>query len=324
MIGLYISLGFVGLLLALTIIAIILARRYKVSYEGHYVPHVFDKYPDCESGNFWSRKKIHNFNYNDSFHYIYGQTFTEKIVKLFTSFVILFLIPVVIFFDGGSIYKGRRKFRKYRRQFKDGFITVCNHCYMYDILMIRTLSYGHKMFYPLWKEGAEGPSGTMYRAGGGLPMEHTFQGMLNCYREMEKVLNQGHHLHVFPEQAGWFYYGAVREFKNGAFRIAYDLNKPIIPLGINFRKRTGLFRLLGSKNKPLVCLSVGDPIYPNKDNDKAEEVNRLINETRTSVMHLAGIENEEANNLIKNSYQYYKYDASKSSWIDEKRKYTFD
>lgn len=324
MVGLYISLGIVTFILIFVIISIVLARKYKVDFDDHYVPHVFEKYPDCESGNFWSRKKIHNYTYDENFHYVYGQTVKEKIIKFFVTFVVMFLVPVVIFFDGGSIYKGKRKFRKLRKQFKEGFITVCNHCYMFDILMIRTLDYGHKMFFPMWKEGAEGPSGTLYRASGGLPIEHTFQGLLNCYREMENVLKRGQHLHVFPEQGGWFYYGAVREFKNGTFRIAYDLNKPIIPLGINFRERTGLFRLLGPKNKPLVCLSVGDPIYPNKENDKNSEVARLIKEAQTSVMHLSGIKDEDLNNLIKNSYKYYKYEPSKSSWTDKKRKYTFD
>ena len=314
MIALYVVLGLLLLIFILALIGSIFSKRYEITFDNHYVPHKNNDYPDCEQGNFISQKKVHNFTYDKNFHYRYGQTFKEKVVVGFCTFLFLTIIPLLIIFDGAGIYKSRRKFKSLRKQFKDGFITVCNHCYVFDCLMIKTLAYGRKMYFPIWKEGAEGPSGTLYRASGGMPMDHSFEGMKNCFNEMIQVLKEGHHLHVFPEQAGWFYYGGIREFKDGVFRIAYATNKPIIPLAINFRERKGIWRLFGSKKKPLVCLHVGDPIIPDITKDKKEEVNRLLVTSREAVMHLAGIKDEETNNAIKASYNYYKYDPSKSAY----------
>lgn len=314
MIVLYIISAVIGLIIILYLIGNHLSNKHNVDFNNHYTPHFYNDFPDKEDGTWLPQKKIHDYNYDENFHYRYGQTAKEKFLRSLVTFLSLTITPLLVIFDGGAIYKTKKKFKELRKKFKDGFISVSNHCYEYEVLMIRRLNYGRPVYFPMWKEGAEGPSGTFYRAGGGIPLVHSMRGLALCMREMENVLKEGKQLHVFPEAAGWFYYAGIRSFQEGAFRIAYKLNKPIIPMATSFRERKGIWRLFGSKNKPLVCLSVGDPIYPNLDNNREEEITRLAKESREAVMHLAGIKDEAMNERIKNSYSYYPYDATKSQY----------
>ena len=315
MVVLYIILGILGLFIILVTIGMIISYTHKNMFDNHYTPHFYNDYPDEETGNWLPVKKVHNYVYDDKFHYTYGKTFGEKLAIFGVRLLGFTVVPFLLLFDGAVIYRGQRKLNKYSKQFKNGFISVCNHVYKYEFLMIREMKPFTSCYVPIWQEGAEGPDGNFYRAGGGVVLPHTTpRSMFYGFKELDKLIKEGKWVHIFPEQAGWFYYGGVRKFQNGTFKLAYDNDKPIVPFGISFRKRRGLWRLFGPKNKPCVTLSVGDPIFPNKENEKNAEVERLTNEARSAVMNLANIRDEEQNNEIKSTYNYYKYDASKSSF----------
>lgn len=118
----------------------------------------------------WST--VHDFSYDEKFHYRFNRTFLEKVMLFIGKIIILLIVPLVPLFDGAAIYKGAKKLRQYDKQFKGKYITVSNHVYEYEYLMIRTLNYGKRNFVPIWQEGAEGPSGPLYRSAGGLVLPH--------------------------------------------------------------------------------------------------------------------------------------------------------
>ena len=58
----------------------------------------------------------------------------------------------------------------------------------------------------------------------------------------------------------WFYYPDIRPLKPAVFRFAVKHNKPVIPITLSFRKRTGLWKLIGKKT--LVNVHIGNPLFP--------------------------------------------------------------
>ena len=71
--------------------------------------------------------------------------------------------------------------------------------------------------------------------------------------------------------------------------IANKYNMPIIPCVINYRPRTGIYRLFGSQNEPLIHVTIGEPIFPNTQLPRGSEVERLRQTTHQTMCHMAGI-----------------------------------
>ena len=65
---------------------------------------------------------------------------------------------------------------------------------------------------------------------------------------------------MYPEGILYPYFNDLREFKDGAFKIAARSNVPVLPLVITFRKPHGIYRLY--KKKPCVTLRILPPIFP--------------------------------------------------------------
>ena len=72
--------------------------------------------------------------------------------------------------------------------------------------------------------------------------------------------------------------------------MAYKYAMPIIPCAVTYRPRTGIFRLFGPAEEPLVNVIIGEPIIPDTSQPRAAEVERLLNETHQTICRLAGIE----------------------------------
>jgi 1-acyl-sn-glycerol-3-phosphate acyltransferase len=96
-------------------------------------------------------------------------------------------------------------------------------------------------------------------------------------------------MHVFPEAKRWDYYKPLRPFQKGAFTMAYKYNMPLLPCVITYRERTGIFRLFGPKNMPLLQVEIGEPILPDKSQPRAQEVNRLLELSHKRMEQMAGI-----------------------------------
>jgi 1-acyl-sn-glycerol-3-phosphate acyltransferase len=71
--------------------------------------------------------------------------------------------------------------------------------------------------------------------------------------------------------------------------MAYKYNMPIIPFVVTYRHRTGIYRLLGPKNEPLVHVTIGEPIFPEKSQPRAAETERLRQVTHETMCRMAGI-----------------------------------
>lgn len=71
--------------------------------------------------------------------------------------------------------------------------------------------------------------------------------------------------------------------------MSYKYNKPLLPCVITFRERKGIFRLFGSKNLPLLTVTIGEPILPDTTKPRKIEVERLREVAHNQMIKMAGI-----------------------------------
>ena len=71
--------------------------------------------------------------------------------------------------------------------------------------------------------------------------------------------------------------------------MAYKYNMPLLPLYINYRPRTGIYKLFGKKDEPLLTISIGEPIFPDTTKPRKVEVDRLRDIAFERMLKMAGI-----------------------------------
>lgn len=100
---------------------------------------------------------------------------------------------------------------------------------MLDYICVLKAIRPHLQYHPAWKINFEGPNAFFIRLVG----EFLFQPV---------TLEQRQNLQM---QLMRFYYPDIRPLKPAVFRFAVKHNKPVIPITLSFRKRTGLWKLIG-------------------------------------------------------------------------------
>ena len=98
----------------------------------------------------------------------------------------------------------------------------------------------------------------------------------------------------------WEFYAPIRPFKLGASYYAIKCDKPILPLAFSYRKNGWLRKLF--KSLASFTLTIGEPIYPNKDLSFKESEADLTSRAHDEVCKLAGIDpNKNIYNKIYNN-----------------------
>ena len=84
--------------------------------------------------------------------------------------------------------------------------------------------------------------------------------------------------------------GRHQELKNTPVKdLALKYNIPVLPLVISYRKPTGIYKLLKIK-QPLITINIGQPIFPDKNLSKKENINNIRKEAFKQMVEMAGIE----------------------------------
>ena len=245
------------------------------------------KYPDRSDEHMITVKHLRDTHFDEHYQYL-EKGFFHKI-KRGVLFVVLNLLafPVCTIRHGLKIH-GRDKLKKNKKLFKDGAITIANHVLMWDYLCVLKAIRPHLQYHPGWATNFEGPNGPLIRWVGGIPIPTgNIRAMVKFNQAIEEVLKTGKWLHFFPEGSMWFYYPDIRPLKKAIFKYAVKFNKPIIPITLSFRKRTGLWKLLGKK--PLVDLHIGDPLLPDTTLPAKDAIDKLHKEAYHIMQVMNGI-----------------------------------
>ena len=189
----------------------------------------------------------------------------------------------------GLKIKGKKNLKIHKEEINKGIISISNHVHMWDYIGIMNAVKHHKTNLLVWAPNVSGEMGGMVRMVGGIPIpEHDPKATLAYLKTIEDLLNKGGWLQIYPEGSMWEYYCPIRPFKRGAAYFACRFDKPILPLAYSYRK-PGWIRRVIFKQIALFTLTIGEPIYQNKDLPKEEREIDLIKRCHDEVCNLAGI-----------------------------------
>jgi 1-acyl-sn-glycerol-3-phosphate acyltransferase len=122
------------------------------------------------------------------------------------------------------VIKGREKFIK-----GENYVVVCNHNSFMDVPVTSPgIPGGNKTIAKI--EMAKIPLfGLIYRRGSVLVDRKSEESRLKSYTYMKRVLEMGLHMCIYPEGTRNKSNNPLKEFKDGAFRLAIETGKPVIP-----------------------------------------------------------------------------------------------
>ena len=186
-------------------------------YYRHNLDYV---YPERSDEHMITVKHVRDTNFDENHRYYnktLGYRFLRGVLK-----VGLYLVgfPLVTIRYGLKIH-GRREFKKNKKLFKNGAITICNHVLMWDYICILKAIRPNLEYHAGWKTNFEGPNGPFIRWVGGIPIPSgNLRAMGKFQSAIGDVLKDGKWLHFFPEGSMWFYYPDIRPFKKAIFKYA--------------------------------------------------------------------------------------------------------
>ena len=187
----------------------------------------------------------------------------------------------------GLRIEGREKVRQNRKLLANGVMTVCNHVYRWDMLCVLQAMRYRKAWIPMYAQPFNGKDGFLMKHIGGIPIPENRSGLRKFDQALDELVTRKQWIHIFPESCSWNFYAPLRPFKTGTFNMAYKYALPILPLMITFRPRTGWRRFI-SKGEPLVTIHVGDPIVPDRNTPRKEEVARMRDLAHQTMLDMAG------------------------------------
>ncbi|WP_027332912.1 1-acyl-sn-glycerol-3-phosphate acyltransferase [Mycoplasmopsis gallinarum] len=205
-----------------------------------------------ENHKFWKNKwysKIYSF-------------FMRAILKFASFFIKIWFLNQI---------KGKNNYKKLKNQ---NFIAVSNHCLYLDNLLIRDNINKHK-FFILAKEdnNVKGTRGRMLQHGGMFPIPSNPRALIKMKQELKVLLEskKRNFILIFAEKEMWHKYIKPRPTVNGAYNFAYDFNKPILPVFLEIKKYKNSDRV------KRVVTHFLEPIYPNNNLDKSENIEMMKN-----------------------------------------------
>lgn len=265
------------------------------------------KYPNQDFCHMVLKEKYHNYTYDEKFPYRL-KGFKYKLIRFFEHIALVILVQPLCYIRYGLKIKGKKYIKEYKKITKrKAMLSICNHTTEWDTLFVSTSRYFHFPEFPAWQEGIESKQGMLYRITGGIPMPiHSKRGVIYAYNAMKDVIKEGKWLHIFPEAACWHFYPAVRPFQRGAFKLAYEVDMPILPMAVKYRKPKGLYKLF--KKQPNATLYIGEPIEINKELPSSKAIDDLMVRSHLALVNLLGLDNEEDNAKVISKLPTYKVD----------------
>lgn len=259
---------------------------------GTYVPEIGKTYPqDDPHARLKPLKRTHEEVIDE--HYPYLDDSFHNRWRIFWSYIFILYISLGfnLYVRMGMKVHGRSKLRKYKALLKDGFITLSNHVYFLDCPAVLIATHApHTTKIPMFAPNFSTGVSYFLHVVGGVPIpEDNFEAMKKFNAAFDTFHERKYRFHIFPEAARWDYYKPLRPFSKGAFSMAYKYNMPLLPCAINFRPRTGIYRLFASADVPLVTVEIGDPILPDTSKPRRDEVQRLLHESRNQIIQMLGI-----------------------------------
>ena len=172
-------------------------------------------------------------------------------------YFIAFAINFALYF---TRYKNQYKLRDVRRA-----ITISNHTTFLDPVKMCFLALPGIINQTLLEATVEFPFlGTFTRLLGGVPIPRGKTGYREILKICEKAFKYRRYLHFYPEGECYLYNQKIRKFNTGAFRVAAELDIPVVPIVTVFSN--GPFKPFSfwGRSLPMETIVTLDPLYPSE------------------------------------------------------------
>ena len=264
--------------------------------QSPYIPQLNYVYPDKLNEHMIAIKVVRNVQVDNNYPYL-DKTFKFNLLRRLTHLGIYTLVFPLAILRFGIKIEGRDVLRRHRKLFKDGAMTVSNHIHMWDMLFVlRAIRY-RMIYFPLWRENLNGPSGGLVRMVGGIPIPRDLKCMKFFNQAFDEVHAQKRWIHAYPEMAMFHFFQPIRPFKKGVFTMAWRYKLPVIPMAFSYREPhfpftlVNLFRsMIGNQKIPMITLRIGEPIMPDASAPRTEAVQKLRKQCHEAIVSLAGIQ----------------------------------
>lgn len=231
------------------------------------------------------------FQFDDTYPYL-DDSFNYKFNRAVNAFVLRWLDNIYHRVCLGLRIEGRDILKKYKKELSKGGVSICNHVFREDTVMVcRALNRYRSFHLPMYAKHLNKSKiyYWMLRYLGGIPIAETSGGMREFNNALDTYNSRGEWIHVFPEEVRWDYYQYIRPFRKGAFTMAYKYNCPLVPIVVTFRDRKGFFRLTGPKDVPLFTIKILEPVFPDRTQTRKSDVERMLQEAHSRMVEGAGI-----------------------------------
>ena len=263
-------------------------KKLKVT-PGTYVPNTGIEYPEDPSIRMVRPTNFtHPFVMDENYPY-YEDNFHYWLNYVLDYAKFWFLVHPLLKILYGLKVERNGIMKRYKKEFRNGAITICNHCFRWDVPSVIAATRKH-FWIPMIGENMMTDDYWHMKYIGGIPVPSTMAAMKKYNEAFYKHHELGHWFHVFPEGINWKWYKPLKPFYKGAFSMSYKYNMPLLPLYINYRPRTGIYKLFGKKDEPLLTISIGEPIFPDTTKPRKVEVDRLRDIAFERMLKMAGIE----------------------------------
>ena len=140
-----------------------------------------------------------------------------KISRVWTNFLLLF-------FGCTLKIKGEENFKK-----GENYIVISNHNSMMDITMITPFIPGPNKTIAKAEISKVPVFGAMSKRGSVIVDRKSKTSRMESFNKMKDVLKLGFHMAIYPEGTRNKTSQPLKEFHDGAFKLSFETNKPIIP-----------------------------------------------------------------------------------------------
>lgn len=215
--------------------------------------------------------------------------FKSKITRFFSKLLVFFVAVFTIAF---AKIKYGIKVKGYKNLKKGGGVIISNHMLPMDAFITVSSFIVKRVWVTSLQSNLGLPFGfgKFIRAMAMVPIPDKISQLKTFKAQLVEVLDKGEYVVVYPESVLLPYADHIREFKKGAFNFALSSNKPLYPIVYTYRKRRGLWKLLG--RKPLITLNVL-PAYNVKEMpSRSETINTALNETHDIMMNFFNTHSE--------------------------------
>ena len=253
-----------------------------------YYRHSLDyKYPERSDMHMLELKRTKKLELDPEYAYMPSGVWFAIKRALVAALLHLIVFPIMHLTHGLRIY-GRKNLKKHKNELKNGAITVSNHVFMWDYLCVLKAIRPHISYFPAWKPNLESGFQPFMRILGAMPIpEGDIHSMIAFKKGMDRVVESGKWLHVFPEGSLWYFYPDIRPLKPAVFSYAVKYKKPLIPISMSFRPRKGIRKLFCKG--PSVDLHIAEPIYADGSLHPREAAEKLRAEAYKIMQEMNGI-----------------------------------